>query len=116
MRFDRLLKHLNSTRLLTLRRKHLTWIELVKISQSDCNRLPGFIMNSVNGGYAVAIGGYIAFLPKTLLIKAPRRHRIGLFSIVKMKPEIKNIVVKEVKVSKTTLPFSKDKIVHTCLN
>lgn len=76
------------------------------------NLIPGFIVNSVNGGYAVAIGGYIAFLPKSLRCvqrvsthSMPRlrhttrqgghRQFMSFFSIVKMNPQIKNIVVRE---------------------
>jgi hypothetical protein len=116
MRFGALLKQSTVTCLVPFERKELTWVELVKISRSDCNRLPGFIVNSVNGGYAVALGGYIAFLPKTLLLRTPRRHRLALFSIVKIKAEIKNIVVKEISISKTTMDDFKHKLVYTCLN
>ena len=92
------------------------------IGQRGLNLIPGFIVNSVNGGYAVAIGGYIAFLPKSLRLKQKvrgvttkvrevtkrdrfhsRRHLshtshrqlMSFYSIVKMNPQIKNIVVRE---------------------
>nr|QIA60065.1 ribosomal protein S1 [Radula japonica] len=75
----------------------LVWIELTKIWRSDQNLVKGFILNSVKGGYAVAIAGYIAFLPKSLL----RSRKVfysqwRIFSILNMKPEISNIVVKEI--------------------
>nr|WHW96935.1 ribosomal protein S1 [Aneura pinguis] len=73
------------------------WIEPTKIWQSDQNLVKGFILNSVKGGYAVAIAGYIASPPKSLL----RSRKVfysqwRIFSILNMKPEISNIVVKEI--------------------
>ncbi len=47
------------------------WTELTKIWQSDHNLVKGFLLNSVERGYAIAIGGHIAFLPKSL-----RRNRL----------------------------------------
>jgi ribosomal protein S1 len=44
----------------------LIWTELTKIWQSDHNLVKGFLLNSVKGGYAIAIAGHIAFLPKSL--------------------------------------------------
>nr|AHI16041.1 ribosomal protein S1 [Blasia pusilla]QIA59564.1 ribosomal protein S1 [Blasia pusilla] len=78
-------------------KRKLVWIELTKIWRSDQNLVKGFILNSVKGGYAVAIAGYIAFLPKSLL----RSRKVfysqwRIFSILNMKPKISNIVVKEI--------------------
>nr|YP_010881172.1 ribosomal protein S1 [Pellia epiphylla]WIA66715.1 ribosomal protein S1 [Pellia epiphylla var. borealis]QDE10573.1 ribosomal protein S1 [Pellia epiphylla]WIA66674.1 ribosomal protein S1 [Pellia epiphylla]WIA66756.1 ribosomal protein S1 [Pellia epiphylla var. borealis]WIA66797.1 ribosomal protein S1 [Pellia epiphylla] len=78
-------------------KRKLVWIEPTKIWRSDQqNLVKGFILNSVKGGYAVAIAGYIASLPKSLL----RSRKVfysqwRIFSILNMKPEISNIVVKE---------------------
>jgi ribosomal protein S1 len=47
-------------------RSKLVWTELTKIWRSDRNLIKGFILNSVKGGYAVAIAGHIAFLPKNI--------------------------------------------------
>nr|WIA66427.1 ribosomal protein S1 [Apopellia endiviifolia]WIA66468.1 ribosomal protein S1 [Apopellia endiviifolia]WIA66509.1 ribosomal protein S1 [Apopellia endiviifolia]WIA66550.1 ribosomal protein S1 [Apopellia endiviifolia] len=78
-------------------KRKLVRIELTKIWRSDQNLVKGFILNSVKGGYAVAIAGYIASLPKSLL----RSRKVfysqwRIFSILNMKPEISNIVVKEI--------------------
>jgi hypothetical protein len=67
-----------------------------KRSINSRNRVKGFILNSVNGGYAVAIAGYIAFLPKSLCLN--KKVFLGQwrqFAIVSMNAKIANIVVKE---------------------
>jgi len=94
-------------------KRKIIWTEMTKLCRtSEQNRmksrsrldgsLPGFILNSVNGGYAVAIAGYIAFLPKSLCIT--KKVFIGQwrqFAIISMNPKIANIVVKEIR---TNLP------------
>nr|QIA59940.1 ribosomal protein S1 [Fossombronia cristula] len=78
-------------------KRKLVRIEPTKIWQSDQNLVKGFISNSVKGGYAVAIAGYIAFLPKSLLRSGKVFHsQWRIFSILNMKPEISNIAVKEI--------------------
>lgn len=78
-------------------RRKLVWTELTQIWRgAQNNRIKGFILNSVNGGHAVALGGHIAFLPKSLRIE--RKVYQGewrMFSILSMNPKIGNIVVKE---------------------
>jgi hypothetical protein len=90
-------------------KRKLVWTELTKFWHTGAkNRtkarlrvdashsVPGFILNSVNGGYAVAIAGYIAFLPKSLCLN--KKVFIGQwreFAIIGMNPKIANIVVKE---------------------
>lgn len=77
-------------------RRKLVWTALTKVWRSSPNRIRGFVFNSVNGGYAVAIAGHIAFLPKSLRIETkvfPSQWR--LFSILNMNAKIRNIVVKE---------------------
>nr|QIA60232.1 ribosomal protein S1 [Treubia lacunosa] len=82
-------------------KRKLVWIELTKIWRSDKNFVKGFILNSVKGGYAVAIAGYIAFLPKSLLrSRTVFYSQWRIFSILNMKPKISNIVVKEIGDSK----------------
>jgi hypothetical protein len=68
------------------------------------NRIKGFILNSVNGGYAVALAGYIAFLPKSLCLT--KKNFLGQwrqFFIIGMNPKIANIVVKETRGSLGTI-------------
>nr|QIA60854.1 ribosomal protein S1 [Makinoa crispata] len=78
-------------------KRKLVRIELTKIWRSDQNLVKGFILNSVKGGYAIAIAGYIASLPKSLLRSRKVFHsQWRIFSILNMKPEISNIVVKEI--------------------
>jgi len=42
------------------------WTEITKIWQSDHNLVKGFLLNSVERGYAIATISHIAFLPKSL--------------------------------------------------
>nr|NP_689383.1 ribosomal protein S1 [Chaetosphaeridium globosum]AAM96617.1 ribosomal protein S1 [Chaetosphaeridium globosum] len=75
------------------------WAYLTKIWQSNKkNKIQGFIVNSVKGGYSVALAGFIAFLPRRLR----RRQNIfpgqlRLFSILNMNVNRNNIVVKELR-------------------
>jgi ribosomal protein S1 len=96
-------------------KKKLVWTELTQIWRSDNNRVKGFFLNSVNGGYAVAIAGHIAFLPKSLRKSRKVFHsQLRMFSILKMNPKILNIVVKEIgeqSRKKTTKKYKKK-----CLN
>jgi hypothetical protein len=79
----------------------LVWTELTKIWRSDRNLIKGFILNSVKGGYAVAIAGHIAFLPKSLRRNRKVFHsQWRIFSILNMNSKIGNIVVKEIGVGK----------------
>jgi hypothetical protein len=95
-----------------LSRRKLIWAELTKLWRtSSQNRLKGFILNSVNGGYAVAIAGYIAFLPKSLCLN--KKVFIGQwrqFAIISMNPKIANIVVKEIKTNYPSLGKNKYKV------
>jgi hypothetical protein len=61
----------------------------------------GRVVRSLKGGYAVAIPGYIAFLPKSLSRKQFRLG--GLFSILKMNAEKRNIVVRQLFISKRSI-------------
>jgi len=103
-------------------RRKLVWTELTNLWRSNAqNRmkarlrlggsLPGFILNSVNGGYAVAIAGYIAFMPKSLCLN--KKVFIGQwrqFAIIGMNPKITNIVVKEIRANLSTPVKNKAKV------
>jgi hypothetical protein len=95
-----------------LSRRKLIWTELTKLWRtSSKNRVKGFILNSVNGGYAVALAGYIAFLPKSLCLN--KKVFIGQwrqFAIISMNPKIANIVVKEIKTNFPGLAKNKSKV------
>jgi ribosomal protein S1 len=92
-------------------RRNLVWTELTQIwrsfpsgipSAKRYNRVKGFLLNSVNGGYAVAIAGHIAFLPRSLRRGRSVFHsQWRTFSILNMNPKIGNIVVKEIMAHKT---------------
>nr|YP_009170583.1 ribosomal protein S1 [Chionoloma tenuirostre]ALF06897.1 ribosomal protein S1 [Chionoloma tenuirostre] len=83
----------------------LVWTELTKIWRSDRNFIKGFILNSVKGGYAVAIAGHIAFLPKSLRRNRKVFHsQWRIFSILNMNSKIGNIVVKEIGDGKLSSP------------
>nr|YP_009755740.1 ribosomal protein S1 [Roya anglica]QIQ22979.1 ribosomal protein S1 [Roya anglica] len=79
-------------------RRYNVWSELFhkvwRLKKKNC--VNGFIFNSVRGGYAVAIAGHIAFLPKSLCkdIKI-FCGKFSKFAILNMNPKIGNIVVKE---------------------
>jgi ribosomal protein S1 len=84
-----------------IRKRKLVWTQLEKIWHSSHNRIRGFILNGVKGGYAVAIAGYTAFLPRSLRIgRKVQRSQWRLFSILNMNPKLKNIVVKELATTK----------------
>nr|YP_009755779.1 ribosomal protein S1 [Gonatozygon brebissonii]QIQ23057.1 ribosomal protein S1 [Gonatozygon brebissonii] len=79
-------------------KRKLVWTELTKVWRSGHNRLRAFILNSVNGGYAVAIGGHIAFLPRSLRLDRKVFHGQWRFvEILNMNQKIGNIVVRELK-------------------
>ena len=78
--------------------------ELLMRRQKYQNIVFGRIVRSLKGGYAVAIPGYIAFLPKSL---SQKQFRLGgLFSILKMNVEKRNIVVKQLFVCKSTVKYA----------
>jgi ribosomal protein S1 len=84
---------------LLLTKRKFIWTELSKLYLSNKkNRINGLILNPVNGGFAVAIAGYIAFLPRSLRIN--KKVFVGQwrqFSIISMNSKIANIVIKEIK-------------------
>ena len=83
------------TTLYKSRQRLLVWAKLSKMWRTG-HRLRGFILNSVKGGYAVAIAGYIAFLPRSLIQDTHIfRNQWRRFAILNMKPRIRNIVVKD---------------------
>jgi len=84
-------------RLYNIRRRLLIWNELIAIWNSSHNRINGFILNSVNGGFSVAIAGQVAFLPKSLKLRSKTtRNDWRTFAILNMNRHLQNIVVKEV--------------------
>jgi ribosomal protein S1 len=89
-------------------RRKIVWTELTKIwRSSQNNRIKGFILNSVKGGYAVAIAGYIAFLPRSLRFQKKVFHsQWRKFSILNINPKRRNIVVKEYSSKKNVPPYS----------
>lgn len=87
-----------------LSKRKFVWNELTNLWRSGTkNRVKGFILNSVNGGFAVAIAGYIAFMPKSLCInKIVFFGQWREFAIIGMNPKLANIVVKEVRAHTNT--------------
>jgi len=85
---------------LRITKRTLIWTELNKCrcESHKKNRINGFILNPVNGGFAVAVAGYIAFLPRSLCFN--KKVFIGQwrqFSIISMNSKLANIVLKEIK-------------------
>ncbi len=75
----------------------LIWTKLTKIWQNDHNLVKGFLLNLAKGGYAIAIAGHIAFLPKSLRRCRKVFHSQWIiFSILNMNLKINNIVVKDI--------------------
>ena len=71
------------------------------ILQKKDMKIKGFIINSIKGGFSVAIGGLIAFLPAKELTKLPTRRPFAnfintgmYFKIAKINFSRKNIVLK----------------------
>lgn len=62
--------------------KKIVWIELTKIWR-DRDKVKGLIFNSMKGGYAVAIAGFVAFLPRSLFRK--RKSNKNKFHLLKKK-------------------------------
>ncbi|KAJ7960231.1 Ribosomal protein S1 [Quillaja saponaria] len=71
-------------------RKNRAWTELNKIWRNH-TPVKGFYLEKVRGGYAVAIGGFITFLP----FRYPIGPRIASdrFTVVSINPKKSNIVV-----------------------
>lgn len=91
-----------------VRKKKLVWFELMKKWRNSDSSIKGRILNPVNGGYAVAIAGHIAFLPKSLkLTRGVFHSQERVFTILKMNPKIKNIVVKERTKKKPQIRFTR---------
>jgi len=75
----------------------LIWTKLTKIWQNDHNLVKGFFFNLVKGGYAIAIVGHIAFLPKSLRKSRKIFHsQWRFFSILNMNMKIGKIMVKDI--------------------
>lgn len=89
-------------------RRKLVWTELTKVWHSAQNRIKAFILNSVNGGYAVAIAGHIAFLPRSLRLDRKVFHGQWRFvKILNMNQKIGNIVVRELRFDNAIVPSAK---------
>lgn len=71
-------------------RQNRAWMELKKIWRTN-NKVKGFIINKVKGGYSVAIAGFITFLPFSPLIT--QRIMNDRFTIESINPKRRNIVV-----------------------
>lgn len=71
-------------------RQTQAWIELNKIWRTN-RKVKGFVVEKLRGGYSVAIGGYIAFLPIRLLLS--KRIWNDRFTIESINPKDKSIVV-----------------------
>nr|UQV94643.1 ribosomal protein S subunit 1 [Haplopteris ensiformis]UQV94657.1 ribosomal protein S subunit 1 [Haplopteris ensiformis]UQV94741.1 ribosomal protein S subunit 1 [Haplopteris ensiformis] len=64
--------------------KEIVWIELTKIWR-DRDKVKGLILNSMKGGYAVAIAGFVAFLLRSLFRK--RKSKRNKFYLLINKQE-----------------------------
>lgn len=88
--------------------RQLVWAELHQVwhrEDQKTRRIRGFILNSVKGGYAVAIAGHIAFLPRSLRYgRYVFQSQWRWFSILDMNPKRCNIVVEEVYQAAPGLP------------
>tara|TARA_R110001592_G_scaffold150202_4_gene376002 strand:- start:5989 stop:6648 length:660 start_codon:yes stop_codon:yes gene_type:complete len=65
-------------------------LEILKKTNSS---IKGFIVNSVKGGFSVALGGLIAFLPAKELMKTPNKKLSETFINSSMEFKISNISV-----------------------
>ena len=81
--FKESLEHIKYTKLFS---------ELNTIKKSD-KSIKGFITNSIKGGFSVAIGGLIAFLPTKELIKIPNKKLSESFVSSSMYFKIEKITV-----------------------
>jgi ribosomal protein S1 len=74
-------------------RQNRAWIELKKIWRTK-KKVKGFQINKIEGGYSVAIAGFITFLPFKLK-KAKKKKRIAnaRFTIDSFIPKRRDIVI-----------------------
>lgn len=73
-------------------RQNLAWLELNKIWRMN-TKVRGFIVERVRGGYAVAIGGFVCFLPNSRFRVRRRDTPIDRFTIESINPKKKSVVV-----------------------
>nr|BCT43294.1 ribosomal protein S1 [Musa coccinea] len=71
-------------------RQNRAWMELMKNWRTN-NKVKGFIINKVKGGYSVAIAGFITFLPFCPLIT--QKIANDRFTIESINPNRRKIVV-----------------------
>jgi small subunit ribosomal protein S1 len=82
-------------------KKTKLFYELNKIKESD-QVIKGFILSKIKGGYSVAIGGIVAFLPNKKMLKIPHRKIANkfintslYFKISRLTFENRNVVLRK---------------------
>ena len=78
-------------------RRVLVW-EAIRAAFESRKKIPGRILNAVAGGYAVGIGGFVAFMPESRAPQTLRslRSRLGKlleFNVLGLNEENQNVVV-----------------------
>ena len=75
--------------------------ELEEVKKSD-QVIKGFVLNKIKGGFSVAIGGIIAFLPTKQVLKIPDRKLLNKFvntsiylKISRITFETRNIILRK---------------------
>ncbi|KAJ7551539.1 hypothetical protein O6H91_06G019300 [Diphasiastrum complanatum] len=86
-----------------IRRKQI-WTELHNIWQNK-GMVEGTILNNVKGGFAVGLGGFVAFMPRSL--RRGKKLKKTTFRILTMKEANLNIVLREVQTEKKLMTWSK---------
>ena len=75
-------------------RQNRAWIELKKIWRTK-KEVKGFQINKIEGGYSVAIAGFITFLPfKAKKIKRIANARFAIDSFI---PKRRDIVIRQIQ-------------------
>ncbi|YP_588358.1 ribosomal protein S1 (mitochondrion) [Zea mays subsp. mays] len=75
-------------------RQNRAWIELKKIWRTK-KKVKGFQINKIEGGYSVAIAGFITFLPfKAKKIKRIANARFAIDSFI---PKRRDIVIRQIQ-------------------
>ena len=82
--------------------KYNKFFSELKMIQRSNKSIKGFILNSIKGGFSVAIGGLIAFLPAKELMKTPNKKLSDTFinssmnfKVSKISVNNKNVVLRK---------------------
>ncbi|KAK3275557.1 hypothetical protein CYMTET_16320 [Cymbomonas tetramitiformis] len=85
---------LSMKKVLDERRAGLLWQEIQAAAERS-QPIMGRVLNAVNGGFAVGVGGYVAFLPTSRVVSTLNIQvgKLQPFNILSIREETANIVL-----------------------